>query len=132
MDKWFVINNLSEFTDKARAIVYNNFGSQEQSEIESLIDEIKDSEKEEFDRVLSHNESLVIVKQSVRKQKHKQSNKTRYILNDKLFMVIIENLNSRLISNILNGLVQKGLIESAFDSETNDFVFWIKDNNDQK
>ena len=35
-------------------------------------------------------------------------------------------------SNIVNGLVQKGLIETAFDSEANDFIFWIKEDENQK
>ena len=33
-----------------------------------------------------------------------------------------------MVSNILNQLVQKGLVESAFDTESNDFIFWVKDN----
>jgi hypothetical protein len=32
-----------------------------------------------------------------------------------------------MISNILNSLVNKGMIETAFDNKSNDFVFWIKD-----
>ena len=32
-------------------------------------------------------------------------------------------------SNILNGLVNKGIVETAYDDETNDFVFWIKNEN---
>ena len=41
-------------------------------------------------------------------------------------------MNSRMISNLLNGLVSKGLVESSYDSELNDFVFWIKDENKEK
>ena len=32
-------------------------------------------------------------------------------------------------SKILNGLVNKGLVETAYDSESNDFIFWVKDDN---
>lgn len=124
---WFIIKDLTEFTDKARAIVYNNFGSwDDKSEIDVMIDTIKDGEQEELDRLLSHSEALVIVKQTAKKQHHKHSKKVRYILSDELFVSIIENLNSRLISNVLNSLVQKGLVESGYDNETNDFVFWVK------
>jgi len=37
-------------------------------------------------------------------------------------------MNGRLVSNMLTSLVSKGLIESAYDEQINDFVFWIKDN----
>jgi len=37
-----------------------------------------------------------------------------------------------MVSNIINSLVKKGLIETAFDSEKNDFIFWVKDNEQDK
>jgi hypothetical protein len=127
---WFVIKNIEEFTDKTRAIVYNNFGKWEsESSVDQMIDSIKDSDRSDIDKVLSHQESLVIIKQTVKKQKNKKTNKHRFILNDDLFTQIVLDLNSRMISNILNDLVQKGLVESAFDTESNDFIFWVKDEN---
>jgi hypothetical protein len=36
-----------------------------------------------------------------------------------------------MVSNILAKLVGDGLLDSAFDSERNDFIFWIKED-DQK
>ena len=64
--KWFIISNLSEFTDKARAIVYNNFGVwQNKSDLDVIIDDVVENEKEEFDKILSHQESLVIVKENI-------------------------------------------------------------------
>jgi len=33
-----------------------------------------------------------------------------------------------MVSNILQGLVQRGIVETAFDDESNDFVFWVKNN----
>lgn len=132
MDEWFIINNLDEFTDKTRAIVYNNFGSwnNDDSEMDILIDDVAETDKEEFDKILSHQECLAIVKQLVKKQKSKKTNNIRYVLNDKLFAAIVEEMNDRMVSNILNGLVRRGLVESAFDSETNDFVFWVKDDDE--
>jgi len=127
---WFVIKDIEEFTDKTRAIVYNNFGNWEtESQIDTMIDSIKDSDRSDMDMVLSHQESLVIIKQIVKKQKNKKTNKSRFILNEKLFTQIVLDLNSRMISNILNNLVQKGLVESAYDTESNDFIFWVKDEN---
>jgi hypothetical protein len=31
-------------------------------------------------------------------------------------------------SNLLNGLVNRGLVETAYDDEAEDFVFWVKEN----
>ena len=127
-EEWFIINNISEFTDKVRAIVFNNFGSWDRAdELDALIDSVRESDQEEFDKLLSHQESLLIVKESVKLQVSKNKKRTRYTLNDKIFADVLEKLNSRMVSNILNGLVQKGLVDMAYDEESNDFVFWIKD-----
>lgn len=126
---WFVIPDLSKFTDKARAIVYNNFGSwEDKSGLDILIDDVKDSEKDDFDKILSHQESLIIIKENIKKERNKKTKKIRYILNDDMFANIVHKLNDRMVSNIVSNLVQRGLVETAFDSEANDFVFWIKDN----
>lgn len=129
MNDWFVIKNLEEFADKARIIVYNNFGALDsETEIDKIIDDIKPSDQGELDKVLSQSESIAIVRHKAKKQKHKKNNSIRYIIDENLFAQIIEDLNSRMVSNILNQLVKKGIVESAFDTETNDFIFWIKDN----
>jgi hypothetical protein len=132
MEDFFIIKDLDDFTSKVRAIVYNNFGDWEGKEQEDLIETIGEEEKEDFDKVLSPQESLIIVKNLVRKQTNKKTNKSRYILNDKIFAKIIQDLNSRMVSNILNSLVQKGLVESAFDENSNDFIFWVKDNENKE
>lgn len=127
-DEWFIITNLNEFTEKARAIVYNNFGAWNNPDsLDVIIDDVVENEREEFDKVLSPQESLVIVKEFVKKQKNKKTKEIRYTLNDAIFAEIIHSLNDRMVSNIINSLVQKGLVETAFDNESNDFVFWIKD-----
>lgn len=128
MNDWFVIKDLTEFTDKARAIVYNNFGDWDsEQQMDIMMDNVKESEQSDFDKILSHQESEIIIKQIAKKQKNKKTDQIRYILNEKLFVQVIEDLNARMVSNILNNLVQKGLVESAYDTESNDFVFWVKD-----
>lgn len=130
--EWYVIPNLSEFTDKVRSIVYNNFGAWgDKSGLDIMIDDVKENEREEFDKMLSHQESLVIVKENVKTQRNKITKKTRYILNDDIFAEIVYKLNDRMVSNIMMGLVQKGLVETAFDEEANDFVFWVKDDKEE-
>lgn len=57
-ETWYVVPDLDNFTDKARAIVYNNFGTwQNKDELDILIDDIKAQDQEEFEKVLSHQES---------------------------------------------------------------------------
>lgn len=130
--EWFIIQDLEDFTHKARSIVYNNFGTWDsKNDVDILIDEVKESEQAEFDKMLSHQESMVIVKENVKKQRSKKTGKVRFILNDTIFSEIVCKLNDRMVSNILGGLVSKGLVETAFDDETNDFVFWVKDNEDK-
>jgi hypothetical protein len=131
--EWFIVPNIDEFTDKARSIVYNNFGTwQDKNDLDVLIDDVKDKEKTELDKILSHQESLVIVKENIKKEKNKITKQTRYILTDNMFAEIVNKLNDRMVSNIILGLVQKGLVESAFDEKANDFVFWVKDDDQEE
>ena len=131
--EWFIVPDLSEFTDKARSIVYNNFGVwNNKTDMDILIDDVAQNEKAEFDKVLSHQESLVIVKENLKRERNKITKKIRYILNDDIFAEIVYKLNDRMVSNIISGLVQKGLVETAFDEEANDFVFWVKKNEKEK
>lgn len=133
MQEWFSINNLDEFTRSARVIVYNHFGKwKEESELDNLIDDVAQEEKEDFDRILSQEESLLIVKEIAKKQAHKKTKEIRYMITDQMFMEIIDQLNNRMVSNVLQSLVNKGLVESSYDSNINDFVFWVKDENSNK
>ena len=130
MTNWFIIPDLDEFVYKARAIVFNNFGNWNPDDDESVdISDIESDNQEEFDKLLSHNESLVIIKEHLKKERNKKTKKVRYILSDDIFEQIIIRLNDRMVSNIMTGLVSKGLVESAFDEKINDFVFWVKDEN---
>jgi hypothetical protein len=47
-------------------------------------------------------------------------------------MAFIESLNSRLVSNMLHKLSMEGFLESAFDSNLNDFVFWVKEDEENE
>jgi len=131
--EYFIVPDLSKFTDKARAIVYNNFGSwKDRKDLDILIDDVAKEEKEEFDRILSHQESLVIIKENLKRERNKITKKIRYILNDEIFAEIVYKLNDRMVSNIMSNLVQKGLVETAFDTESNEFVFWVKKDEEEK
>lgn len=123
-EEWYSIGDLQEFTNKVRIIVFNNFGKwknvdDDDTVISSM--DISESDRLEMDTILSQDESLLIIKEHLKKKKNK------YILNDAIFSEIILSLNDRMVSNIMTGLVSKGLVESAFDTDQNDFVFWVKE-----
>ncbi len=131
-NEWFVVKDLEELINSTRALVFNNFGkSADSSDVvdDILVTTISKKDQEELNNILSYDESLIIVKGLLKTQYNKKSNKTRHIMTEKIFLEIIESLNDRMTSNILNGLVNKGIVETAYDDETNDFVFWIKDEN---
>lgn len=123
-ETWFIIKDFNGFVESTRGLVFNNFGKHENDDILSFTIDPKDLT--EINSILSFEESETIIKSLVKKQNHKISKKSRYVINDTIYLQIISDLNDRMISNILNGLVNKGLVESAYDSESNDFVFWIK------
>lgn len=127
----YIIDNLDEFTDSARRLVYNGFGKgavEDPDEFTELVTKISPEEEQELNKILTHDEALIIVKSMAKEQKHKYEDKSRYLIDEKIFSQIIEAMNARLVSNILTSLANKGMIESAYDSDINDFVFWVKDN----
>lgn len=133
--KWFSISNLEEFVDHARSLVFKFFGQTNEIAGDSLTDTLSNMTKteiEEMDVTLTHEEASIIIKNHAKKQINKKSKEIRYCLNDKILAEIIEDLNGRMVSNILNALVNKGVLESAYDSEQNDFIFWVKDADNQK
>lgn len=125
-DEWFVVKDLDEFINSTRALVFNNFGKQKtEDEIDLLAFNIDPNDLKEIDKILSFDESKNIVEPLLKKKRKK------YILNESIYLEIITSLNDRMVSNILNGLVNRGLVETAYDAEANDFVFWMSDHNEK-
>lgn len=129
--EWFYINDLSDFIDSSRKLVFKFFGNKSkfetEEEIANAISTLSKEEQEELEETLTIQECELIAKNYLRKEKHKKTNKIRYLLNDDILNKIIEDLNTRMISNILNKLVNKGVLESGYDEELDDFVFWTTD-----
>ena len=74
---------------------------------------------------MTQEESIVIIKPLFKKQKNKRTSKIRYLISDDIFLNMLQQLNDRMVSNTISSLVQKGLVESAYDDEIDDFVFWV-------
>lgn len=126
----YEILDYDEFIEYTRMVVFKFFGeSQKESELDDIsqvLVSVDGSDREEMDQFLSRSECDLIARSHIKIKKYK-SGKERYFLNDKILHTMIESFNSRMLSNILNSLVNKGKLESAFDTEIDDFVFWVKD-----
>ena len=135
-EEWFIINDIDDLTNSVRVLVFNNFGKSTEQQVQekeddivnNLLLELDPKDQKELDETLSYSESLIIVKQHIKKQIHKKTDKIRYIMNSDMFLKIIKSLNDRMVSNLLNSLVNRGLVETAYDDEDDDFIFWVKDN----
>lgn len=134
-EQWFLIKDFDDFVDHARSLVFKFFGvANEMADdpLSSSLAMLTKEELSEMDETLTRDESAIIIKNHARKQINKKTKETRYCLNDNVLQIIIEDLNSRMVSNILNVLVNKGVLDSAFDTDQNDFIFWVKDEDDSK
>jgi hypothetical protein len=129
---WYVIKDLDSFINTTRTLVFNNFGKtpDQQSDID-ILDQVNIDEIDEFNSVLSYDESIVIAKEMLKKQVNKKTFEERYLVSDDMYIQLIESLNARMVGNILNSLVNKGLVETAFDEKSNDFIFWCVENDKQ-
>jgi hypothetical protein len=132
--EWFIIKDLKEFVDSSRRLVFQSFGKNTTEEDQNVIDDMLDNinnmstdDESEMNIVLSYEESLAIINPFLKKQINKKTKENRFLVSESIYMNIVHALNDRMVSNILNSLVNKGLIETAYDDKSNDFVFWISD-----
>lgn len=136
-DEWFVIKDLDKFIESSRVLVFQTFGQtnkESPDELSIAMDDLTDDESTELDNVLSQEECMIIAKTYIKIQKHKKTQRPRFIISEESYVAMIEAFNSRMVSNMLNHLVNKGILETAYDDQCNDFVFWVKEdeNNAQK
>ena len=134
--KWFFINDFEEFVNSARSLVFKAFGETEAVSDDELSEILSQSsldieDQKELDRALSFSECSVIVKSRAKARYDKKTKTTQYAINNRILYQILEDFNSRMISNILQKLVSDNVLESAFDIEKNDFVFWVKNENNK-
>lgn len=119
--EYFVISIVGEFLQSTRVWVYGLFGGMEEQDILKLkYDDLDKEEKEELDKYLSLKEVTTIATSFIRFDKRKK----RYIITVGDYEKMVEAINSRLVSNIMMGLVRKGSLECGWDEERNDFCFW--------
>lgn len=128
MEDSYIIKDFDAFIEATRVLVFNTFSEQKDKVLDHNISNLHEKEIDELDSVLSQSESILIAEDFITKQTNKKTKEKRYIITDSNYMLMVEAFNSRMVSNILSNLVNKGIIDSAYDEDKNDFVFWIKNN----
>lgn len=118
MNNWYSILNIDNFIKKIRKFSFDKFIEINNSNDENII---KLNTKNDVDFLITIEETKNIIMPMIK------INKQGYKISEKKIYKIVEKLNSRMISNSLSNMVSEGILESAFDSELNDFVFWEKE-----
>lgn len=134
-DSWLEIINLDKLVNFTRNVIYYNFDDNNNNMTdEEFVNKVKNmgnKSNEELDKVLPFEETKTIMKEFVKKRKNKKTNQIAYFMKESDYDEVLYQFNQRMISNIVSGLVSKGLLESAYDNEKNDFVFWVKKNEEE-
>ena len=129
--EWFEIIDIKKFLDVTRIIVYSSFGSENNSTDTKIVSEftdLSDQEQQEINHCLTYSETQNIAKDYILIKKSKKDKyKKIYKISDESYQLLIEALYSRMVSNMLNKMASENILESAFDEQLNDFVFWIKE-----
>lgn len=134
-DEWMEVVNIDKLTDFTRKVIYYNFDNENNSLTDDeFLEKVKkmpakSDSVEELNRVLPFDEVKLILQGFIKKRKNKKTHKVRYFMKEKDYDEVLVQFNQRMISNIVSSLVNRGILESAFDEEKNDFVFWLKKTN---
>jgi len=126
---WYEITDISDFVEYARRLIFKSFGEMQQEnneETEDLLAGFNSEDVKEMDKVLSQAECELIAKSFFKTRTNKKTKTQAYFINEKILFDMLESFNSRMISNMLNKLVNDGLLESAYDIGKDDFIFWRK------
>lgn len=122
----YEITDVHKFVEGSRALIYKNFG-EKLSSVEKYTDIslLSKAERKEIDQCLSQEESHNILFDIIKYDKNDILK-----ISEKQYLKYLESLNTRMLSNLLTNLSSKGILNSAYDSELNDFIFWPKENNE--
>lgn len=129
-DGWLEVVNIDKLINFSRKIIYHNFdeGNSNLTDSEFLqkVDSSVDTDdQKEMNSLLPFLECKAIFKPFLVRVLSKDD--LYYRIKEDDYDEILIQMNRRMVSNIVKDLVAKGLVESAFDNDKNDFVFWVKD-----
>lgn len=133
---WMEIVNIDKLVDFSRRVIFYNFDEAnddlDDEDFMKKIEKIESKDSTEMDKVLPRDEVKAIFSDLVFKKRNKNTKKIALFIKEEDYEEVLAQLNQRMVSNIVKGLVSKGLVESAFDSEKNDFVFWVRTDYDDR
>jgi hypothetical protein len=124
-DTVYTMEDPDAFINQIRRLIFAGFGLKDlaDSELQHLLDEI---DEEEMERTISFAECKLIAMEYLEAKKIRR--KIKYFLTEENFTNLVEAINARLVSNLITELVDMGQLESAWDNESNDFIFWVPEN----
>lgn len=130
-DNWLEIVNMERLVNFSRRLVFYNFDDKHADlDDDDFMDKISkidtNTDDVEMDKLLPFDECETIFRPMLIIKIHKKTKKKSIFIEQEKYEDFLEQLNQRMVSNIVKGLVMKGVVESAFDNEKNDFVFWVK------
>lgn len=127
---WMEIVNLDKLVDFSRKVIFYNFGEENNDlsdkDFLKKIEKIETQDSKEMHKLLPHDEVKNILSSLTFKKRNKNTKQVALFIKEMDYDEALIQINQRMVSNIVKGLVAKGLIESAYDSDKNDFVFWVK------
>ena len=133
---WMEIVNIDKLVDFSRRVIFYNFDEAnddlDDEDFMKKIEKIESKDSTEMDKVLPRDEVKAIFSDLVFKKRNKNTKKVALFIKEEDYEEVLAQLNQRMVSNIVKGLVSRGLVESAFDSEKNDFVFWVRTDYDDR
>jgi hypothetical protein len=131
--EWLEISDQNKVIEWSRRFVYTTFGcnDDEKFDIEEIMkemDALDDEHIQEMDRIIPLVDTKNIMSQFLKKRRNKTTGRIGLFIKENDYQIFLTELNHRMVSNTVSGLVAKGLLESAFDNDKNEFVFWVKGN----
>ena len=134
-DGYLEISNIDKLVNFSRRLIYYNFDDESEklsdADFFEQVQKIKQEDMPELDKYLPFDEAKNIMKSLLIKRRHKKTKVAKLFMKESDYDDLLIQLNKRMVSNIVRGLVNKGVVESAFDDEKNDFIFWVKDKYDE-
>ena len=133
---WMEIVNIDKLVDFSRRVIFYNFDEDnddlDDEDFMKKIEKIESKDSAEMNKVLPRDEVKAIFLDLIVKKRNKNTKKVALFIKEEDYEEVLAQLNQRMVSNIVKGLVSRGLVESAFDSEKNDFVFWVRTDYDDR
>lgn len=126
-EEYLEIQNLKEFVDSSRGTSYKtinkNFAKKKRiTEVEQLLVDFLDITKLSIEEILTDKD----VESIIRSDLVEKTDSTTLYFKTTNYRNYVEKLCARLLYNMLHSLANLDILEVGFDNETDNFIFWKK------